>query len=311
MKTPTLRGMHAFRAVVELKSFMRAGERLGLSGSAVSKLVAALEHDLEAQLLQRTTRKLAVTEAGARFYESAVLVLDETEQALDRLHDRAGQPRGLLRVSVPSSFALCWLSPRLPEFLLRYPGLRVELSLNDRYVDLVAERFDCALRIGSALADSSLVARRLGSVPRVLVAAPRYLKAAPPLRAPGDLLAHDALVHSPSSAGSEWPFLVDGRAVSVQVTGRLTVDNSVLLRDTLLAGIGLALTPHFVVEDLLAGNLLMALLPECMAAPYGVYGIVTQRRHMPLKTSVLLDFVESALAASGYADRPVGVPAPA
>jgi DNA-binding transcriptional LysR family regulator len=303
MRLPTLHGMRAFRAVVELKSFKRAGERLGLGGSAVSKLVAGLEHDLDALLLQRTTRTLALTEAGTSFYESVVLVLDEIERSLDQLHDRHGQPQGLLRVSLPTSFALRWLSSRIPDFLVRYPNLRVDLALNDRFVDLVAERFDCALRIGTALPDSSLYARRLGSMPRVLVAAPRYLKGAPPLHAPADLVAHQALLYSLASTGSAWPFVVDGRPVSVEVTGRLMVDNSVILRDALVAGLGLALTPHFVVQDLLASRKLVALLPGFMAAAHGVYGVVSQRRHLPLKTRVFLDFVATALQACGYSDR--------
>lgn len=300
MATPTLQGMRAFRAVVEHRSFKRAGERLGLSGSAISKLIAALELELGASLLQRTTRSLALTEAGELFYESVVRVLDETDLAVDRLHEREGQPQGRLRVSVPMSFALRWLSARLPDFLVRYPALRLELSLNDRVVDLVAEHFDCALRIGATLPDSSLYARPLGAIPRALVAAPRYLKSAPPLSAPADLVHHDALVFSLASTGRHWPFVVDGRAVSVEVSGRLEVDNSVFLRDTLLAGIGVALTPRFVVQDLLDSGRLTALLPHCMPAPARVFGVSTQRRHVPLKTRVFLDFIEQGLAESGY-----------
>ena len=302
MATPTLQGMRAFRAVVEHRSFKRAGQRLGLSGSAISKLIASLELELGASLLQRTTRSLAVTEAGDLFYESVVRVLDETDLAVDRLQERDGQPQGLLRVSVPTSFALRWLSARLPDFLVRHPGLRLDLSLNDRVVDLVAERFDCALRIGATLPDSSLYARRLGAIPRALVAAPQYLKHAPPLSTPADLVHHDALLYSRSSTGRHWPFVVDGRPVSVEVSGRLEVDNSVMLRDTLLAGIGVTLTPRFVVQDLLDGGRLIALLPHCMPAPVQVFGVSSQRRHEPLKTRVFLDFVAQALADGGFAD---------
>jgi DNA-binding transcriptional LysR family regulator len=302
MAGPSLQSMRAFRAVVETRSFKRAGAQLGLGGSAVSKLVAALEQELGALLLQRTTRSLALTEDGAAFYESAVRVLDETDLAVERLRERAGAPQGLLRVSVPTSFALRWLAPRLPDFLVRHPGLRLDLSLNDRFVDLVAERFDCALRIGAELPDSSLVARRLGRVPRVLVAAPRYLKRAPPLRTPADLAAHDALVYVLSAGGSQWPFVVGGRRVHIEVGGCLRVDNSVLLRETLLAGIGIAQTPHFVVQDLIEARRLEVLLPQHAPAPLGVHGVTTQRRHLPRKTEVFLDFIEAGLAASGYGD---------
>jgi DNA-binding transcriptional LysR family regulator len=299
MSQPSLQGMRAFRAVVEQKSFKRAGVRLGLGGSAVSKLVAGLEQELGALLLQRTTRTLALTEAGEGFYESVVRVLDETESAVERLREQGGRPTGRLRVSVPTSFALRWLSPRLPDFMVRYPGLELDLALNDRFVDLVAERFDCALRVSSALDDSSLYARRLGQMPRVLVASPRYLRGAPPLRAPADLADHQTLVYATSGTGSRWPFVVQGRPLSVPVTGRLQVDNSLMLREALLAGLGVTLTPLFVVDDLLASRKLVPLLPKCMPPAHGVFGVTTQRRHLPMKVQCFLDFVEAALRESG------------
>ncbi|MBC7991173.1 MAG: LysR family transcriptional regulator [Luteimonas sp.] len=298
--------MRAFRAVVETRSFKRAGDQLGLGGSAVSKLIAGLERDVGAVLLQRTTRKLAITEAGEAFYDSVVRVLDETALAIDRLQEHDGQPQGVLRVSVPTSFALMWLSTRMPDFLVRYPGLRLDMTLNDRYVDLVAERYDCALRIGSELPDSALYARRLGWIPRVLVAAPGYLNGSPPLCTPADLAAHDALVYSLSNTGSAWTFMVEGEPVSVEVSGRFKVNNSIMLRDTLLAGIGLALTPHFVVQDLLASQRLMALLPDFVPGPLGVHGVITQRRHVPMKTQIFLDFVQDALERSGYGESARG-----
>lgn len=300
---PSLQGMRAFRAVVETQSFKGAGARLGLGGSAVSKLVAALEKEVGAVLLQRTTRSVALTDAGSQFLEAVVRVLDETDAALDLLREQGEQPRGRLRVSVPTSFALQWLSPRLPDFLVRYPELRLDLALNDRYADLAAEGYDCALRIGAELPDSNLVVRRLGSVQRLLVAAPRYLKAAPPLHGPLDLSAHDALLYSLSRSGRQWTFQRDGKLLRVPVSGRLTVDNSVMLRDTLLAGIGITQTPDFVVRDLLEAGQLRELLPACRPPAIGVYGVVTQRRYLPLKTRVFLEFVERALRQAQASPR--------
>lgn len=292
--------MRAFRAVVETTSFKRAGQRLGIGGSAVSKLVAALEAELGAVLLQRTTRTLALTEAGAAFYESVVRVLDETERAVDRLREVDGKPQGALRVSLPYSFGLRWMASRVPDFLVRYPGVKLDLMLNDRFVDLVAERVDCALRIGSELPDSTLVARRVGTIARVLVAAPRYLKRSPPLREPADLSRHNALLYALASTGGAWPFQVDGRAVRIEVNGNLRVDSSIMLRDALVAGIGVSLTPHFIVQDLLASGELVSLLEDFLPPAHGVFGVTAQRRHVPLRTRVFLDFVEQALQASGY-----------
>lgn len=302
MTLPSLQGLRAFRAVVELKSFKRAGARLGVGGSAVSKLVAALEQELGALLLQRTTRTLAVTEAGEDFYESTVRVLEEAEAAVERLRERGGKPAGRLRVSVPTSFSLRWLAPRLPDFMVRYPGLELDLSLNDRFVDLVAQHFDCALRVSTTLEDSSLHARRLGQVPRVLVASPRYLKSAPPLRTATDLHAHRLLVYAPSGNGNRWPFVNNGRQLTVAVAGRLQVDNSLMLREALLAGLGVTLTPHFVVDDLLASRKLVVLLPECMPPAHSVFGVTTQRRHLPMKVKCFLDFVEEGLRLAGYGE---------
>lgn len=301
MSAITLQAMRAFRAVVELKSFRRAGDRLDLGSSAVSKLVAGLERELGTALLARTTRSLSLTEAGAAFYESAVRVTDEADHAVDRVREHDGQPSGVLRVSVPASFGICWLAPRLPHFLAQYPRLRVDLSLNDRLVDLVAEGFDCALRISMGLRDSTLHARALGPVPRVLVAAPRYLRRAPPLRTPADLAAHNALEFSLSATGHAWPFVVDGRRVDVAVSGNLAVDNSVMLRSALVAGTGIALTPRFVVEDLLASRQLVSRLDDCLPPPHQLFGVTVQRRHLPGKTRAFLDFVADAMGAGPQA----------
>ena len=176
MGAPTIHAMTAFRRVVETRSFKQAAAGIGLSGSAVSKLVAQLEANLGAQLLARTTRSLGVTEAGERFYASVVQILDELERASATARDTARLPSGTLRVSVPTSFALMRLARRLPDFLVRYPEVRLQLNLDDRFVDLVEGGYDCALRISAQMPDSTLVAWRLGSAALVTVAAGRYLR---------------------------------------------------------------------------------------------------------------------------------------
>ncbi|RUL74477.1 LysR family transcriptional regulator [Dyella choica] len=299
MEGPSLQHLRAFRALAELMSFKRAGERLGVGGSAVSKLIANLEQDLGAQLFQRTTRTLTMTEAGAVLYDSVVRILDETELAVERLRDQGTQPHGQLRVSLPHSFGLRWVSRRVPDFLARYPHLTLDLSLNDRHVDLVAERYDCALRISSALPDSSLYARRIGAVSRVLVAAPRYLRHAPALNSPADLVHHRALFYAHSDRVA-WPFVVDGRELAIPVNGRLKVDSSLMLRDALLAGMGLTLTPHFIVDDLIEAGQLISLLPTFLPATHGVYVVTSQRKHLPGKTRAWIEFIEQELQASGY-----------
>jgi DNA-binding transcriptional LysR family regulator len=297
---PSLQSLRAFRAVGERGSFAAAARQLEVTGSAVTKLVAALEAQLGVRLLQRSTRKVSLTAAGEGFLPECAQLLDEAEAAFARVQAQGQTVRGLLRLSVPSSFALRWLQPRLPSFLRLYPELRLDLQLTDRYVDLVSERLDAAIRIGTQLPDSSLHARALGRIPRVLVAAPAYLASSPALREPADLTQHNALVFALSSTGSHWPFVQRGRPVEVAVRGQLRTDNSLMLRETLRSGLGVALTPHFVVDDLLATNELRSLMDDFLPPPLTVHAVSTQRLQPLPRTQVFVDFMVRELAACGY-----------
>ena len=303
MPAPTLRAMAAFRRVVETRSFKGAAASLGLSGGAVSKLVAQLEADLGAQLLTRSTRALSLTEAGRRFYASAVPILDDVDCATAIARIGISLPSGGLKVAVPTSFALRRLAPGLPDFLVAHPAVQLQLSLDDRYVDLVEGGFDCALRIAAHMPDSTLVARRLGQAGLVLAAAPRYLRNAPAIARPEDLVRHNCLLHvqadvqahalaSPGAAPL-WTFRGEGSTpLPIEVAGSLRVNHSVMLRDALLSGCGVALTPRFVVEDLLADGRLLSLLEPYLPAPLVVYGVTAQQRYLPHKVKAFLDFAE-------------------
>jgi DNA-binding transcriptional LysR family regulator len=296
MRRPSLVAMNAFRRVVELQSFHAAARSLDLTGGAVSKLVTQLERDLGVSLLQRTTRSVTVNAEGTLFYESAVRLLDELDAATEAVRADAAAPTGRLRVSVPTSFALRWLSPRLAPFVAQWPQIELDLALNDRYVDIVQEGFDCAVRISSELPDSTLVVRKLGSVQRVLVAAPGYLEQAPPLGCPEDLEAHACLLYSQAATPNEWPLRGSAAGKPIRVSGSCRVNNSVMLRDLLVAGLGVTLTPSFVVEDLLADGRLVELLPAHRPPPQTVHGVVTQQRFVPNKVRVFLDFVATQMA---------------
>ena len=189
-----------------------------------------------------------------------------------------------------------WLSSRLPAFMLEHPRLQLDLALNDRFVDIVQEGFDCAIRITGQLPDSSLVARRLGSAPTLLVAAPRYLEAAPALERPEDLADHACLAYSQAGAPTEWPLRGTAQGRPVRVVPNCRVNNSVMLRELLAAGLGLTLTPRFVVHDLLASGTLVEVLPHCRPDALTVYGVVAHQRYTAQKVRALLDFVEAQLA---------------
>lgn len=298
MRAPNWLALQAFCRVVELHSFTAAARHLEMTGGAVSKLVAQLEAYVGVRLLHRTTRSLQVTEDGQRFYAAALRLQEDLHSALDEARHSSASPGGRLRVAVPTSFALMWLSSRMPAFLQAHPQLTVELDLNDRYVDLVAEGMDCALRVAAQLPDSSLVARTLGVAQRVLVAAPAYLASAPALVCPEDLVHHACLVYTQTDSPGTWPLAGAHNSAPVQVQGRYRVNNSVMLREALLAGQGITLTPRFVVHDLLASGQLHELLHAHRAPDLRIYGVVTQQRNTPRKVQVFLDYVARQLASS-------------
>lgn len=297
---PSLRSLRAFRAVGERGSFAAAARELEVTASTVTKLVAALEAQLGVRLLQRSTRRVSLTAAGEALLPACSQLLDDADAAFARVQAHGQTVRGLLRLSVPSSFALRWLQPRLPSFLRLYPDLQLDLQLTDRYVDLVAERLDAAIRIGTQLPDSSLHARALGRIPRVLVAAPAYIARSPVLREPGDLVLHSALVFALSSTGSRWPFVHRGRPVEVAVRGQLRTDNSLMLREMLRSGLGIALTPHFVVDDLLASSELQSLMHDCLPPPLTVHAVSTQRLQPLPRTQAFVEFMVRELQSCGY-----------
>jgi DNA-binding transcriptional LysR family regulator len=296
--TPNLRCLQAFRRVVELHSFNAAARRLEMTSGAVSKQVAQLERDIGARLLNRTTRSVAITEEGAAYYDAVARVLDDVEMAGEQARSKSALPSGSLKVSVPASFGMMWLASRLPDFLERFPLVKLDIALNDRFVDLVQEGFDCAIRIATQLPDSQLVARPLGKVDRLLVASPRYLKKAPGLSSPEDLRAHDCLVYSQTATPNEWPLTGTKLGKPIEVSGRFRVNNSVMLREAVVRGHGITLTPRFVVDDLLKKRSLVEVLREHRPAPHNIYGIIAQQRYVPCKVRVFLDFVEERLAKS-------------
>jgi len=286
-----LQTLRAFRRVVESTSFTRAAEMLDISPGSVSKLVAQLEQHLGARLLQRSTRKMSLTEAGRIYYAHCVRVLDELDHAERAVQQLVDVPRGTLRISVPTSFGILWLSERLPEFLRRYPEIRLDVVANDHYVDLVDGGFDLALRISRKLQDSSLVAKLLGEIPHVLVASPAYLKAAGKPRTPADLAQHNCMVYTLSQMPGEWAFGEGKSAVTVQVQGNYQCNNSVMLRAALLQGAGITQTPLPVVEDLLRSRQLVTCLDDWRPPPHRLFAMLPQSRAVSPKVRAFIDFI--------------------
>lgn len=298
-------GIAVFTRVAETGSFSAAARDLGLSKSAVSKRVAALENRLGARLINRTTRRLSLTEVGAAFYERAVRILaemEEAEQAISRLH---GEPRGTLRVNMPMSFGIGHVAPALADFMARYPDLRVAMELTDRRVDLIEEGVDLAIRIAE-LPDSSFIARRLAPARRVVCASPDYWRRHGRPRHPTDLADHSCLIYtylSALSAQREWRFKGPKGPVSVRVSGCLEANNGDALRDAALAGLGVYLAPTFIVGDDLWAGRLEEVLSDYEDSRLSVYAVYPHRQHLSAKVRAFVDFLVERFGPEPYWDR--------
>lgn len=297
-----LEGYATFTAVVECGGFSAAASRLGVSKSAVSKQVSRLEERLGARLLNRTTRRLALTEAGKAVHQHAMRILAEAEEAELAVSQLHASPRGLLRVSCPMSFGIRHLAPVLGPFLQRYPELTLEAAYDDRLVDLVAEGFDMAVRI-ARLADSSLIARKLAPCRRVAVASPDYVARKGMPMHPADLSDHDILLYTLQRSANTWSLIhTDGSRAEVTLSGRLRVNNGDALRTAAVAGLGVIISPTFIVGKDLADGRLVRVMPEWEADPIHVYAVYPPGRHLSVKVRAFVDFLADAFGPDPYWD---------
>lgn len=286
-----LSGMAVFVRVVEEGGFSAAARVLGVSKSAVSKQVAALEERLGARLLNRTTRRLALTDAGAAYHARASRILAEAEEAEAEVSQLSAAPRGLLRVNAPLTFGVRHLSPLISKFMAQYPDLRVEIQLDDRFVDLVAEGFDVGVRIAN-LADSSLIARQLCPSRRVLAASPAYLEAHGTPQCPEDLSEHRCLLYSYSMSGDTWRMKgPGGRIATVRVNGPLRANNGDLIRAAAVAGQGIVMSPTFITGEDLAAGRLVRILPEWEDQTGSLFVVWPHARFTPAKVRAFVDFM--------------------
>lgn len=286
-----LLAMRTFRRVVELGGFSAAARDLDLSNAGVSKHVKDLEGALGTALLVRTTRKVAPTEAGRDYYERCVRILDDVEEAELALTALNTAPRGRLRVNAPMSFGLLHLAPLVASFHARCPDVRLDLSLNDRRVDLVQEGFDVGLRIRTRLEDSSLVARRICAIRTAVVAAPAYLDRHGAPTAPQDLTGHVLLAYSLNEDPDLWRFRRGAETAEVEFVPTILANSGVALRAPVLAGVGLTLTPTFIVGDELRAGRLRRVLTDWECPAYSLFALYPPSRHLAPKVRAFVDFV--------------------
>lgn len=280
-----------FVKVVELSSFTAAAEALGMSQPVVSKAVTRLEEKLGARLLNRTTRRLSLTEAGSELYGRSVRALAEIENAELEVARFQTEPRGMLRVSAPMSFSILHLGPALQGFLTRYPGVTLELSLDDRQVDLVEEGFDVAVRIGR-LQDSNLIARKIAPCRQVLCASPAYLAQRGEPERPEDLLEHSCVLYSLLSTPREWRLVdADGELHTVPINGAVQSNNGLVNRAVALAGGGIVLLPTFYLGEQLRSGALKPVLCKFKPQELAVYAVYPERRNLMPKVRAFVDFL--------------------
>jgi len=298
----SLTDIAVFVQVVDAGSFTAAAEKLGLSKSVVSKYVTRLEERLGARLLNRTTRRLSLTEVGHAFYTRSLQGLREIEEAEAEVSKLQSAPRGVLRLNAPMSFGIMHVAPALSGFLAQYPELSVDMSLDDRRVDLIEEGFDLAIRIGE-LPDSSLVARRLGPCRHVVCGSPDYFKKHGEPKTLEDLSNHNAIIYKYQDTPKEWHFVAPNKnIIRVAVSGNIQINNSLGLREALLQGAGITLTPTFVAgQDIKTGKL-KAVLTDHKVMEVSIYAVYPQRRHLSPKVKAFVEYMTKRISSQPYWD---------
>jgi DNA-binding transcriptional LysR family regulator len=294
-----LTAMQVFAQVVETGSFARAAERLGLSTSATSRQVAELESHLDTRLLNRTTRRVSLTESGRAYYERAVQLLADLEEAEQEASRATVVPRGTIRLTTSVNFGVRHVAPAIAAFFGRHAQVRFDVSLSDRIVDLVEEGFDLAIRIGAA-GPENLVARKLGETRLLPCASPAYLKAHGAPLTPEDLARHNCFTYEYVSPRNVWRFRdAAGSERTVRVAGNLHSNNGDLLAEAAAQGAGIVFEPAFIVgSDVRAGRL-VPLLQDFVAPPMPIYAVYPSRKHLSAKVRLFVDFL-----VERYADAP-------
>ncbi len=281
--------LRAFAAVADAESFSDAATRLKMSKSAISKHITALEQDLGVKLLNRTTRRVSLTVAGENYVRRAERVLAELDEADQMVRQEAAAPSGRLRIAAPMTFGIMHLGDFLAGFLKQYPGITVDLNLNDRFVDLVDEHVDLAIRIGK-LKDSSLQARTLAPSRLVMCAAPKYLKSNGTPKKPKDLSNHQCLTYTYADGTTTWKL----KGGSMNVNGPVHCNNGDILRQMTLKGLGLVMLPSFIVGADLKRGALVSVMEDHVPQEQYINAVYPPGRFVPAPVRAFIDYMVSA-----------------
>ncbi|MBX9588084.1 MAG: LysR family transcriptional regulator [Hyphomonadaceae bacterium] len=282
--------MRTFVRVVEARSFTAVAMQQNTTQPTISRQVAALEEHLGARLLTRTTRALTLTDDGRAFYDYALRALEAVGEAENAVGRRRAKPSGTLRLAVPVVFGRLHIVPRLARFMARYPDVAIDLTMSDSFTDLIEQGVDLAVRVGD-VTDQHLVARRIGTVRRLTLASPSYLKRHGTPRTPADLARHDCIVYTRLATGNRWHFESRKGPVVVEVSGRFRADNSEAVREGVLAGLGVAVIPAFAFTREISQARAHVLLKSFEPKPLPLNAIYPSRRYLPPRARVMIDFL--------------------
>lgn len=285
-----LHSMTIFVAVVKEESFTAAAEKIGLSRARVSKSVMQLETHLGARLLNRTTRRLSLTETGRIYFERCCSILSDIEEIEGIASEQTSTAHGQLTISAPTSFGILHLKEAIPQYIKRYPQVKISLSLSDRFIDVVAEGFDVVLRIAE-LEDSSLIARKIAPCKRVFCASPDYLRKNNVPETPQDLSTHQCLIYLNNMKPDSWIFHGRDSIETIKVSGPICSDNGDILKAAAISGLGICLLPTFIVGSDIHEGKLQQILPDYCPPEISVYAVFPSRRYLSAKVRTFVDFM--------------------
>ncbi|WP_300510250.1 LysR family transcriptional regulator [Crocosphaera sp.] len=284
--------MYTFTQVVEKGSFAEAARKMNLSRSSVNKLVIQLENHLGVQLLYRTTRQVTPTDTGKAFYKRCLDILSSVEEAELAVSEQHREPKGILRINAPMSFGMSVLGSKVAEFMSRYEKIKIQLTLEDRFVDPISEGYDLVIRIGSLPDSSSLVVNPITIIPRVICAAPSYLNLRGIPEKIKDLKHHSCLHYGYLSSGGQWEFIEQEKEEKVSVEGVLCCNNGEVLRDAAIKGLGIVILPTFIVEEALKNGELQTILSHYKLPELTLSIVYPINRHLSTKIQLFTQFLQ-------------------
>ncbi len=281
--------MKSFVRSVETNSFSAVAREMNTTQPTISKQIAALEEYLDVQLLVRSTRSLSVTEEGQRFYEHCQRILEALAEAEASVGKRQ-EPFGVLKVNCPVSFGQLMIMPLLKAFLERYPDIKLNLMMTDQFIDLVEETVDVAIRIGN-VQDTSLISQQIGVTQRVTIGATTYFDSSGEPMKPQDLISHNCIVYTRLATGNEWHFHFKEQTIKVKVSGNFQTNNSAAVREAVLSGVGIAVSPVWLFGDAVNTDAVKVVLNDYQPTPLPIYAVYRRGRFIPAKVRCFIDFI--------------------